>query len=179
MNGLVKIMDIVAGNTFVLIDRDKDNAVRRKKYGRAGEYRVKPYGLEYRVLSNFWLRHYVLWSFASGLVRQALEIYRSDYRTEFLGLFNQTAVRKAINENDYDLALQNFKILAKFIKDKNVLSSRALSLTNIDKVEKWLTSKNPTKTLNIKTTTGVLKSWRDKYYGRAVGFERFISSLKD
>lgn len=38
-----------------IISKDKQKA-RRTKYGLAGLYRVKPYGVEYRTMSNFWLR---------------------------------------------------------------------------------------------------------------------------
>jgi len=33
-----------------------DSPVRRRYYGRAGEFRLPTHGLEYRTLSNFWLR---------------------------------------------------------------------------------------------------------------------------
>jgi hypothetical protein len=47
----VKACDITLGMWSVLRDQDTD---RKKMYGRAGAYRTKPYGVEYRVLSNFW-----------------------------------------------------------------------------------------------------------------------------
>lgn len=49
---LAKWMDIFLGLPSVILDRDNQ---RRKLYGQAGSYRNKPYGIEYRVLSNFWL----------------------------------------------------------------------------------------------------------------------------
>lgn len=47
----IKAMDLTAGMFSVLQDPDTD---RRNLYGKAGAYRTKPYGVEYRVLSNFW-----------------------------------------------------------------------------------------------------------------------------
>lgn len=35
--------------------KQEEEAIRRQFYGQAGAHRVKPYGVEYRVLSNFWL----------------------------------------------------------------------------------------------------------------------------
>lgn len=47
----IKAMDLVLGMWSVIHDSDTE---RRKIYGKAGAYRNKPYGVEYRVLSNFW-----------------------------------------------------------------------------------------------------------------------------
>lgn len=50
---LVKQLDWYLGGWSV--SQDKDH-FRRSLYGRAGACRYKPYGVEYRVLSNFWLK---------------------------------------------------------------------------------------------------------------------------
>jgi hypothetical protein len=50
---LVKQMDWFLGAWSVQKDPDK---TRRQLYGKAGAFRPKPYGVEYRVLSNFWLK---------------------------------------------------------------------------------------------------------------------------
>lgn len=50
---VVKQMDCYLGIASVLFDNEKG---RRALYGRAGACRPKTYGVEYRVLSNAWLR---------------------------------------------------------------------------------------------------------------------------
>ena len=50
---LTKQLDVLLGIPSLLIDKDTK---RRQLYGQFGSYRVKPYGVEYRVLSNFWLK---------------------------------------------------------------------------------------------------------------------------
>lgn len=67
----VKLLDVVVGNTCVLFDQDPGVKVRRETYGRAGEYRLPQHGLEYRVLSNFWLSCYPAMSMVFGLARLA------------------------------------------------------------------------------------------------------------
>jgi hypothetical protein len=141
----------LVGNTCVLLDRDPRAAERRQIYGRAGEYRLPDHGLEYRTLSNFWLRAYPLFSLVMGLSRLAVSVVYSsygppqrlpivdaeksaklgydyfmvdpkiphqylyhtvepsDFVSELLGAVDQASIVKAINENDFDLALENFK----------------------------------------------------------------------
>jgi len=50
---LVKAMDLHLGVWSVIADKTGEK--RRELYGKAGAFRPKPYGLEYRVLSNFWI----------------------------------------------------------------------------------------------------------------------------
>jgi len=49
-----RFMDLVAGLPFLNLDKQGD---RRKFYGVAGVFRPKPYGIEYRTPSNFWLKN--------------------------------------------------------------------------------------------------------------------------
>jgi len=49
---VVKFMDLVLGLPSVFIDKQ---GLRREYYGQAGSFRDKPYGVEYRTLSNFWV----------------------------------------------------------------------------------------------------------------------------
>jgi hypothetical protein len=50
---LVKQLDWYLGAWSTKKDKDTE---RRRLYGKAGSMRFKPYGVEYRVLSNFWVR---------------------------------------------------------------------------------------------------------------------------
>ena len=49
---LIKQLDVYLGLPSLLWDKD---ITRREMYGAAGAFRPKPYGVEYRVLSNAWL----------------------------------------------------------------------------------------------------------------------------
>lgn len=112
----VPILDIVVGNTCVLLDLDKGNVERRKNYGRAGEYRLPKHGLEYRTLSNFWLRSYQTMSFVLALVRFAVCVAGDDaVSKELLAMVDIEQIAKAINENDAVLAKQNFDKIKDFI----------------------------------------------------------------
>lgn len=59
---LIKLCDLYLGIPSVLMDSDTE---RKKLYGKAGSYRHKPYGVEYRVLSSFWLnsKNKIAWAF--------------------------------------------------------------------------------------------------------------------
>lgn len=49
---LARQLDLYLGLPSLLFDKDTE---RRELYGKAGAFRVKPYGMEYRTLSNKWV----------------------------------------------------------------------------------------------------------------------------
>lgn len=67
---LVKALDSFVGVPSLKFDKDKR---RRRLYGKAGAFRPKPYGVEYRVLSNAWLETPERMRFVYRQVHKAFE----------------------------------------------------------------------------------------------------------
>ena len=91
---VIRAMDLFLGVPSVLMDQGEE---RKQLYGKAGAHRKKPYGVEYRTLSNFWcfdqaLRQWVWRNVELGLSQLGLA---DQYQTEIL---------MAINENDKSVA---------------------------------------------------------------------------
>jgi hypothetical protein len=51
----VYMLDLFLGIPSVVLDKDMTQANRRQAFGKAGAYRSKIYGIEYRVLSSWWV----------------------------------------------------------------------------------------------------------------------------
>jgi hypothetical protein len=103
---IVEVLDIMLGCMCVLIDRDPWAKKRREVYGRAGDYRLPKHGLEYRTLSNFWLKHYFIMSLVFGLARQAIEAYcYKPSRDKIFKIAEYYDIPKIINNNDMPMAM--------------------------------------------------------------------------
>lgn len=117
---IVKTCDALLGNQSVLIDRESLQAIRRRVYGRAGEYRIQPHGLEYRTLDNFWLKSVPLANFVLAMARNSVKVIDTCYRkwdawAALQDCVDQELIRKAINKNDPDLAWKNLDGIERFI----------------------------------------------------------------
>lgn len=86
-------MDFFLGLWSVINDPDTR---RRALYGKAGSIRFKPYGIEYRVLSNFWLKNEDLMGQVWDKTQLAIK-HRWDV---------DPLARKAIDTGDVDLAME-------------------------------------------------------------------------
>lgn len=96
--GLIRSMDLFLGIPSVLMDEDKR---RRELYGKAGAFRHKPYGAEYRTLSNFWLASVELIHWAYNNTMKAVEFSRDAANVDSL---DGDSICIAINTGDKDLA---------------------------------------------------------------------------
>ena len=155
---IIPTLDIVLGNTCVLLDRDKGNIERRKHYGRAGEFRTPEYGIEYRTLSNFWLRSPVLASFVFGMARHAVDMALNGQAKELLALVDYNDIRRAIDKNDFDLARKNFEL----VKDA-ILGSVEVGNTGrspLDSESIYGFEKLVNKTIDRAFDADVLGNWR-------------------
>ena len=96
---LVKLCDLFLGLPSLFADED---VVRRKLYGTAGSFRPKEYGVEYRVLSNFWLKHpYYMGRVYDGVFKACK--YIGDSHEAYV-IDNKGQIEEAINNRDLDLA---------------------------------------------------------------------------
>jgi hypothetical protein len=94
---LARQLDFYLGLPSLLYDKDTK---RREMYGRAGAFRAKPYGLEYRVLSNVWCRSENLTRWVYRNTKQAYEELCDGKRLED----KYGDIQDIINTSDVDKA---------------------------------------------------------------------------
>lgn len=96
---MVKAMDATVGLESVLLDSD---TLRKSLYGKAGCFRFREYGIEYRTLSNFWIRSddSLKWSWDTTM--KAIDLVNTGKieKVKELGVY----IVDAINTNNKDLA---------------------------------------------------------------------------
>ena len=111
----VQLMDLYLGVPSVLVDNTPEAVARRELYGNGGAMRPKPYGWEYRVLSNFWF-------FSKDLSNWVFETTKSIAQhadsiatiSEKAGNQIQTCINKSDKKlaericNDYGIGIPNY-----------------------------------------------------------------------
>lgn len=91
---IIKSMDLHLGVPSLDLDTDTE---RRKLYGKAGAYRPKSYGVEYRTLSNFWIWSEENLKWAWEQTNKAVEFVKKNKR---IPLSIQKDIQLAINETN-------------------------------------------------------------------------------
>lgn len=96
----VKMLDLFLGIPSVLFDQDRE---RKELYGKAGSFRFKDYGLEYRTLSNFWIFEEILRKWVYENTCRAIENV-CNITNLFKKVGGEEVARTTINEGDKDRA---------------------------------------------------------------------------
>lgn len=100
---LVKQLDWYLGVWSTKVDSDP---TRRNLYGKSGACRIKPYGVEYRVLGNFWVmdkgHRLNVWN----RLCLAIDDMRKNFLPERASKYNVSA-RNAIDRTRYDSLLES------------------------------------------------------------------------
>lgn len=97
---VIKACDVLIGIPSVFKDNDH---TRMNLYGGSGAYRPKPYGVEYRTPSNYWLSSDDL---KRWIYQQAVKAVAAASDTQFMELVNanESRITRAINRADRDIA---------------------------------------------------------------------------
>ncbi len=102
---LIRSMDLFLGVPSTQLDPDTQ---RRSLYGKAGAYRPKPYGAEYRTLSNFWVWDNKLIEWVYHQTARAIEFAKTHALSERDGVM----IQQCINNNDkkaYDFLVHKYQ----------------------------------------------------------------------
>jgi hypothetical protein len=97
---LVKAMDIFVGVPSILLEPENE---RKTLYGKAGAFRHKKYGVEYRTVSNYYLQSEELTNWIFRQTEKAIEFVNSG-GTNRLDAQQKEDIVNAINYNNADLA---------------------------------------------------------------------------
>lgn len=98
MENLIKTQDLLLGIPSLFMETDK---IRRQLYGKAGAFRPKSYGHEYRVLSPFWATGTAMAEWAFNQTSRAVDMVNDGFT------INPTlgkSIQKAINESNLKIA---------------------------------------------------------------------------
>ena len=104
-------MDTLVGLESVLKDADDR---RKEMYGKAGSFRFKEYGVEYRTLSNFWIHSDELIEWAFLRTMEAVELVNSGEIQNIIETKSES-IREAIDTNNKVEAAKLLEDLKKVI----------------------------------------------------------------
>jgi hypothetical protein len=93
---VIRAMDLFLGVPSVVLDKGQ---LRKELYGKAGCFRKKPYGVEYRTLSNFWIFQDSLIKWAYEGTQQALEFVD---KGSVIAPEDNYIIQRCINTNSID-----------------------------------------------------------------------------
>jgi len=97
---MVKVMDCLHGLVSTVLDNSPEAVVRRQLYGKAGCHRPTSYGIEYRVLSNYWLKHPLLVRLQYSLVEDCLNILENGGGKDLIASMGSKNIQEVINKGD-------------------------------------------------------------------------------
>jgi hypothetical protein len=97
----IQAMDIFSGTASTAIDCDPAALARKSLYGKAGCYRSTSYGVEYRTLSNFWIKSPTYTKLIYSLTEDALKLVKNNQLDDLtMALGGPEMIQSIITEGD-------------------------------------------------------------------------------
>jgi hypothetical protein len=117
---VVKVLDIVLGIPFTIIDSSEASVNRRSLYGKAGCHRPTDYGVEYRTLSNQWVNSPNLVKLVHSMAADALDIVRDGRHEElFSAVGGEDVVKSIVNGGDTVKAKELLAVILPYVSKKS------------------------------------------------------------
>lgn len=137
---MIRTMDAVHGIIATVLDNSKSANARRQLYGKAGAHRPKDYGVEYRVLSNFWLKSPELVMLIYNLTKDVVEIVRDARYKKLIDIIGEEKIQNIINNGIVKDAQKAIKShIIPFLSKESVVFLEICSkkANNYNFVEEW------------------------------------------
>ena len=109
------MMDLVHGIISTVLDNSEAAIKRRKLYGKAGCHRPTSYGVEYRVLSNFWMKSPQLVMLMDSLTQDVLRFIRDKQAEGMIEEIGEKTIKNTINKGSVSKAR---KIVDNYLRPK-------------------------------------------------------------
>lgn len=131
---MIKAMDCVHGIISILLDNSSQASDRRLLYGRAGCHRPTEYGIEYRVMSNFWMKSPRLVLLMDSLANDAIAIIKKAELPLIIDEIGEERIQTIINCNLVEDAKDAYKNVI-----KNYISKQSIDLLNecLDNINRY------------------------------------------
>jgi len=105
---VIRAMDLFLGVPSVVLD---NGTLRRELYGKAGCFRPKPYGAEYRTLSNFWIFDDALIKWAYEGTERALQFVQDGGKIAKEHEFMIQRCINTSNRDDYETLAKSYGLI--------------------------------------------------------------------
>lgn len=101
----IKALDVYVGVPSIIADHSKETIIRRSyHYGKAGSFRFQAYGIEYRVLSNYWVGNEKHTKAVIDGVHKAVDATIDGTIDKILKTFGEDEIQTIINTVNVDRA---------------------------------------------------------------------------
>jgi hypothetical protein len=134
----VKSMDLLHGIVSTVLDDSVAATKRKELYGKAGSHRPTEYGVEYRVLSNYWMKSPELVMLMDSLTKDALTLVNSGKLKEALESVTEYVLQDVINNGRVKKATE---VMEKHIEQYLSADSKDLFELCKDNIKKYKTVK--------------------------------------
>ncbi|MFN3329417.1 MAG: putative amidoligase domain-containing protein, partial [Pyrinomonadaceae bacterium] len=128
-------MDIMLGIPSTILDCSKAAVARRELYGKAGCHRIPDHGVEYRTLSNYWLKSPELVMLIYSLTNDAVKLVQEKTLDGLIERIGAEDIQAIINSGNKKQAAE---VIDKYIKkhmSKESLELFDMCLSKIKKIK--------------------------------------------
>ena len=123
---MIKGMDLFHGTVSTTLDNSPAAIKRRELYGKAGSHRPTDYGVEYRVLSNYWMKSPTLVMLMDSMTRDVAELVGDGKLNAIINEVGESELQNVINTGDVEAAQ---KIVDLYVKPH--MSEESLELLDM------------------------------------------------